>query len=219
MSPRRRARHHQRTVNAAATEEELEMVDLEPVTRRVSDIVVAVRDDQLGAPTPCTESSLAALLDHLDGLAQGFTMAAQKTRRDGDQAPRADASHLGTDWRIRIPERLSTLAAAWREPDAWTGMTKAGGQDLPGELAGVIALDEVIVHGWDIAVASGQTFDCPPDLLEAAHGFVAATVTRSPNGTPGLFGPPVAVAGDAPLLDRLIGLTGRDPGWRAPQRA
>jgi hypothetical protein len=29
----------------------------------------------------------------------------------------------------------------------------------------------------------------------------------------GLFGPPVPVPADAPLLDRVIGLTGRDPAW------
>lgn len=40
------------------------------------------------------------------------------------------------------------------------------------------------------------------------------TVSQNPDGTPGLFGPPVPVADDAPLLDRLLGLTGRDPAWR-----
>ena len=93
-------------------------------------------------------------------------------------------------------------------------MTKAGGQDLPAELVGIIALDEVIVHGWDIAVASGQSFSCPPELLEAAHGFVQPTVAGNPDGTPGLFGPPVPVPDDAPPLDRLLGLTGRDPAWQ-----
>jgi uncharacterized protein (TIGR03086 family) len=94
-------------------------------------------------------------------------------------------------------------------------MTQAGGQDLPGELAGIIALDEVILHGWDIAVASGQEFSCELPLLEAAYGFVQPSVAQNPQGTPGLFGPPVPVPADAPLLDRLLGLAGRDPHWRA----
>jgi hypothetical protein len=38
-------------------------------------------------------------------------------------------------------------------------MTKAGGLDLPGEMAGVIALDEIVVHGWDVARSSGQPYD------------------------------------------------------------
>ena len=92
-------------------------------------------------------------------------------------------------------------------------MTRAGGVDLPAEVAGVVALNEVVVHGWDIAVASGQRFSCEPSLLEAAYGFVQATVAQHPHGSPGLFGPPVPVPDTAPLLDRLIGLTGRDPSW------
>jgi CubicO group peptidase (beta-lactamase class C family) len=73
----------------------------------------------------------------------------------------------------------------------------------------------VIVHGWDIAVASGQPFSCEPELLTAAYEWVQATVVRNPHGTAGLFGPPVAVPDDAPLLARLLGLTGRDPAWHA----
>lgn len=95
------------------------------------------------------------------------------------------------------------------------GTTRVGGVDLPAEVAGVVALDEVIVHGWDIAVASGQHFSAEPELLQAAYGFVQPTAAQSPQGTPGLFGPPVPVPDDAPLLDRLLGLTGRDPRWDA----
>jgi uncharacterized protein (TIGR03086 family) len=192
------------------------MLDLEPATRVLAGLVDGVRDEQLTAPTPCTEASLGDLIDHVDGLSLAFTAAATKTPIDGgSQAPSADASRLGVDWRTRIPERLASLASAWREEAAWTGMTQAGGVDLPGEVAGLVALDEVIVHGWDIAVASGQSFSCEPHLLEAAYEFVQSAVAQNPYGSPGLFGPPVPVPDDAPLLARLLGLTGRDPAWRA----
>jgi uncharacterized protein (TIGR03086 family) len=80
-------------------------------------------------------------------------------------------------------------------------------------------LDEVIVHGWDIAVSSGQPFSTEPHLLQAAYGFVQSIVAGKPQGSPGLFGPPVPVAEDAPLFDRFIGLTGRNPAWRAGDSA
>jgi uncharacterized protein (TIGR03086 family) len=154
------------------------------------------------------------MLDHVDGLSMAFTAAADKSMlAGGSQAPSADGSRLGEQWRTRIRDRLAGLARAWRDEAAWQGMTKAGGIDVPGEVAGVIALNEVIVHGWDIAVASGQRFACEAPQVEAAYAFVQASVAQNPHGSPGLFGPPVPVPDTAPLLDRLIGLTGRDPAW------
>jgi hypothetical protein len=47
------------------------------------------------------------------------------------------------------------------------------------------------------------------------YSFVQASVAQNPDGSPGLFGPLVPVPDDAPLFDRLIGLTGRDPSWHA----
>src|SRR6266566_9809816 len=192
------------------------MINLEPATSALTAVLDGVREEQLRAPTPCTESSLGDLIDHVDGLSWAFTATATKTPIEGgSQPPSADAARLGEHWRSRIPERLAGLARAWRDEAAWMGMTQAGGLDLPAAVAGVVALNEVIVHGWDIAVASGQAFECEPQLLEAAYEFVQSSVARNPHGSPGLFGPPVPVRDDAPLLDRLIGLTGRDPAWRA----
>jgi uncharacterized protein (TIGR03086 family) len=191
------------------------MLDLEPATSTLAALVGGIRDDQLTGPTPCSDTSLGDLLDHVDGLSLAFAAAATKTPLPGgSQAPSADGSRLGADWRQRIADRLAAMARVWRDEDAWTGMTQAGGIDLPGEVAGLVALDEVVVHGWDVAAASGQPFDCEPGLLQSTYEFVQASVAENPQGTPGMFGPPVPVPDDAPLLDRLIGLTGRDPSWR-----
>lgn len=122
---------------------------------------------------------------------------------------------MAADWRTRIPARLAELAEAWRVDEAWVGMTKAGGLDLPSEVAGVIALDEVVVHGWDLASATRQPYGVEQEQLEMVFGFVRASAEQNPDGTPGLFGPPVTVPDDAPLLDRVIGLAGRDPAWGA----
>lgn len=190
------------------------MLDLEPATSTLADLVRGVRDDQLSAATPCAGRTVGELLDHVDGLSQAFTSAAAKTALADSQAPAVDASRLGSDWRERIPQRLADLTEAWRDDTAWTGMTRAGGIDLPGEVAGIVALNEVLVHGWDIARASGQRFAWEPGLVDAARGFVQPSAEANPQGTPGLFGPPVPVPADASELDKLLGLTGRDPGWR-----
>ena len=163
------------------------MLDLTPATDAVARVVTAVRDDQLDGPTPCPQLTVAALLDHLDGLAQAFVAAARKTPVDAGSS--VDATRLGDDWRTRIPARLTALAAAWQDGDAWTGMTAAGGVDLPGEVAGLVALDEVVVHGWDLARATGQQLRLPDlgrrrrDRLRAAGGRAA------PRGLPGAVRP------------------------------
>jgi hypothetical protein len=90
-----------------------------------------------------------------------------------------------------------------------------GGRDLPARLAGLIALNEVIVQGWDIAVATGQPSSSAAPLAQAAYTFIHASVARNPQGSPGMFEPQAPVPDDAPLLDRIIGLTRRDPAWKA----
>jgi uncharacterized protein (TIGR03086 family) len=189
-------------------------LDLTPATGTLAEVVSGIGDAQLSAPTPCRGVTVADLLDHVDGLSVAFTAAAAKDLDTGRQPPSADGSRLGTDWRTRIPGRLAGLASAWQDDAAWAGMTQAGGVDLPGEIAATVAIDELVVHGWDIAVATGRDYACDEELLLAAYGFAQAAVARDPGGSPGLFGPPVPVPDDAPLLDRLLGLTGRDPAWR-----
>jgi len=90
-----------------------------------------------------------------------------------------DGWRLGPDWRTRIPQRLAQLAAAWTDKTAWTGMTRAGGHDMPAEVAGTVAIGEVVVHGWDIAAATGRDCTCDPGLPQAAYEFLQHTVTRT----------------------------------------
>lgn len=195
------------------------MRDLWPATQRTAALLAAISDDQLAAPTPCPNYSLGDLLDHLSGLAQAFTDAAAK-QFPADitgPPPPGSAARLEPDWRDRIPERLTALAEAWRDPAAWEGMTRAGGIDLPGEIAGLVALNEVIVHGWDIARASGQPYDAEPDDIQICIATMAPQPGEErPSGDDVAFGRPVDVADDAPPLERLVAALGRDPDWARP---
>jgi len=191
-------------------------IDLTPAASDMARLVTSVADDQLGAPTPCPNYTLGDLLDHVGGLSLAFTGAATKTTGEaGGQGPSGDASRLRHDWRTRIPHDLAALADAWHDPAAWTGMTKAGGIELPGAVAGLVALDELVLHGWDVARASGQPYDPDPAVLEAVHGFVVQfSGPGQDQARAGLFGPEIRVPDDAPLLDRVLGLAGRDPRWK-----
>ncbi|MEU7475942.1 TIGR03086 family metal-binding protein [Lentzea sp. NPDC042327] len=186
------------------------MFDLAPATDRLAEVVRGVTDRHLSAPTPCPEYAVGDLLDHVNGLAVAFTMAARKTPLRG--TPSGDVARLPLDFRESVPARLAELAQAWRAPQAWEGMTAAAGVDLPGEVAAAVALDEVVLHGWDLARATGQPFAVDEDLLQVVHGFVSSVGPGNRDGS--LFGAVVEVGSTAPLLDRVLGLSGRDPAWK-----
>ena len=87
-----------------------------------------------------------------------------------------------------------------------------GGERVRADIALGILLGELVVHGWDVARATGQAYEVDAASLEAVHGFVAQfSEPGQEEARAGLFGPVVEVPEDAPLLDRVIGLTGRDP--------
>jgi uncharacterized protein (TIGR03086 family) len=190
-------------------------LDLAPAAKRMAALVGGVSDNQLGGVTPCPAYTLGDLLDHVGGLSIAFTAAARKAELPGgSQGPSGDASRLEEGWRDRIARDLDALAAAWAEPEAWTGTAVAGGVEMPAEVAALVALDELVVHGWDVARASGQPYDVDPVSLEAVHGFVAQfSGPGQEESRAGLFGPVVPVPDDAPLLDRVVGMAGRDPSW------
>ncbi|MGH3473688.1 MAG: TIGR03086 family metal-binding protein [Aeromicrobium sp.] len=186
--------------------------DLQAAARLTASIVTGVGDEQLDNPTPCDERNVLQLLAHIDGLSQAFAAAAAKDLGPlTDTPPDESEAALGDDWRTRVPAQLAALGEAWRDPSAWDGMTQAGGIDLPGEVAGLVALDEVMIHGWDLAVATGQPYE--PDAASAAvvHGFLVES--RKEPVPEELFGPVVDVSADVRLFDQALGLSGRDPAW------
>jgi uncharacterized protein (TIGR03086 family) len=193
----------------------MSIVDLGPAAQQLAELVTRVGDHELGNPTPCPAYTLGDLIDHVGGLALAFTAAAVKdTGAASGQGPSGDASRLGGDWRERIPRDLAELVRAWREPGAWAGMTRIAGMDAPGEMVGLTVADELVVHGWDVARATGQPFRAEPALLAAAHTFLQAFISPDmPAGDTVPFGPPRPVSGDAPLLDKVVALAGRDPAW------
>jgi len=190
-------------------------IDFRPTTTELARLVRSVEDHQLGDPTPCPDYTVADLLDHIGGLALAFTLSARKEEIPGGGNASGDGSRLEDGWRDRISDQLGQLGQAWLDPAAYDGITQAGPIEMPAEIAALVALDEVTVHAWDLAVATGQTYAADPDAVAAAHGFASSFEPPEDGAADdgGLFGPPVPVPDDAPALDRLLGATGRDPRW------
>jgi uncharacterized protein (TIGR03086 family) len=189
-----------------------DLVDLGPAGERLAAVAANVTDDQLDGPTPCEGRTVGQLVQHLVGLTLAFRAAADK-----DFGPLTDTSpdeagwpDVRPGWREALAEQVPALAAAWRNPEAWEGMTRAGGVDLPGQVGGLVALDEIVLHGWDLARATGQPYDCDDATASACMAFVGGF---DAGGTPGLFGPAVEVGPGASEFEQVLARSGRDPGW------
>ncbi|MCU1683688.1 MAG: hypothetical protein JWQ81_4427 [Amycolatopsis sp.] len=172
-------------------------IDLKPACRRMIDVLAGVADGQLTDPTPCAEYTVRELIDHINLVSQGFAAVARKE----DPAPAKEWDNLA--------QHVQALGEAWDDPAAWQGMTDAGGSELPNRLWGRIAFTEMVVHGWDLAKATGQPFDLPDETVRACLDHVTEFVPNAP--VPELWGPVVEVTAAASLLDRVVAITGRTP--------
>lgn len=194
--------------------------NLTPPADEIVRLLRSVRDADLRSPSPCEEYTVATLLAHIAGLAHAFHLAAPTTPRDATSEavlrnpPAPSADDMPENWRTVIPQRLRALADTWRNPEAWSGETTIGGVTMPSEMAGLVALDELVLHGWDLARATGQEFRCDDESAAACLTFTRLSAAPDEEAArEGLFGPVVAVPADANVLEQALGLSGRDPAW------
>jgi uncharacterized protein (TIGR03086 family) len=192
----------------------MDMIDMTKPCAHTTKILAGVKDDQLAARTPCERLSLSELVAHVGGLGVAFAAAARKDVGElTGRPPDATAYLLTDDWRTAYPDNLAGLAEAWQAPDAWQGMTQVGGVDLPSEVCGMVGLTEVVIHGWDVAVSTGQDYHVDDDVADAVLGHLTGFTSGAP--VEGLFGAAVEIGSDASAFARALALSGRDPGWRA----
>jgi uncharacterized protein (TIGR03086 family) len=79
---------------------------------------------------------------------------------------------------------------------------------VPGAVALHLRITELLVHGWDLAWATGQAVAFPEDAAEQELAFSRQALKDIPPGRRP-FAPPEPVAGDAPAIDRLAACLGR----------
>ena len=170
------------------------MIDLKPACRELATLVSRVTDDQLSRPTASDGWTVADLLAHLDQVSQGFVGIA----RPGREEPAAGTA-----------EGIRAVGEAWSDPAAWEGRSGEGVLDLPNALWGRIALTEVVVHGWELGRATGRAFAPPEESLRICLEHLRVFLPEAP--VPELWGTPVEVGPDAPLIDQVVAATGRRP--------
>ena len=159
-----------------------------------------IRQDQWDAPTPCAEWSVRDLTRH---LVAGNRLFARAVRED-----LPPAAPVEQDRYAALRESADELVSAFTAPGALDRVVVVPFGRVPGIVALHLRLVEALVHGWDLASATGQVPRFDDESAERGLEFSRAKLSEVPaDRSP--FGPPQPVDPQAPVLDRLAALLGR----------
>lgn len=177
-------------------------------------LVAAVRADQWQLPTPCVDWTVRQLVDHMVG---GNRLVTRVLRGEPlpprDQPGRRGADdQLGGDPAATYRATAAELLEALRGPGVLERTHTVPVGPLPGSAVVHLRIVETLVHGWDLARATGQEVPFADELAEHELDFSRDLLTRLPKGRRP-FGPSQPVADDAAAIDRLGALLGRAPQW------
>ena len=168
--------------------------------------LVAAAAHHLDAPVPCDDWTVRDLAEHMLTWTPVLAGAGRGT------PPAPGSPSLEGDWIGELTKDRDDLVAVWSDPASWQGTTTMTSSEIPASLVGTMTFCELVLHAWDLARGVGETVSWDDALLEEV---LEALGTLTPLGRQmGAFGPAVDVGPDAPLLDRVVAVAGRDPSWR-----
>jgi uncharacterized protein (TIGR03086 family) len=172
-------------------------------TRR---FVAGVKADQLSAPTPNEEWDVAELLGHIiygnrwvPPLVGGKSIADVGDALEGDQ--------LLPDPVSAYDASAADAAAAFEAPGALAAPCAVSYGPVPGEVYAGHRFVDVLIHGWDLAVATGQDATLDPALVEACFEVIEPQFDMLEAS--GMFGTRLEVGPDANRQTQLLALLGR----------
>ena len=172
--------------------------------------VRAVAPDQWQLGTPDTQWAVADLVGHLVDEHRWAAPLLAGLDMDAARAVVARLGPAGADEALARAwdQAAASSAAAFRADGALTGSVAITRGSVPAvEYLEEMVLD-LIVHAWDLGVATGYPGSLPAGPVAVIYPLAQAIVDRTPAG---MFDPPADVGADAPVIDRLVALTGRRP--------
>ncbi len=159
------------------------------------------------APTPCAEYTVAGLRDHIVGWVQVFAAGRTGRRYDGDPM----AYRCGPDAAAVFAGAADAIIDGWRANGLTGTLPISSGAEMPAPMVFNMTVMEYLAHGWDLAVATGQTPPWTEEEAEAALERAEATLLPEYRGD--AFAPPLEVAPGAKALDRFGAFMGRSPSF------
>ena len=178
--------------------------DLDRALAATEAVVADVRADRWTAPTPCTELDARGVLNH---LVRGNLLFVAII--GGEPRPVPGEDHLGGNPLAAYQRAAARLREAFRGPGVLESDYDAPFGTAPGKALVHVRIAENLVHGWDLARATGQEGNFPDDVAGRALVRSRQRLTSRPEGPGAPFAAEVPVPADAPALDRLAGWLGR----------
>jgi uncharacterized protein (TIGR03086 family) len=178
------------------------------------DLFAGVTPDQLTEPTPCSEFDVRTLMGHLTATVERARLLG--LGEDITEAPEFITGIADDAWATALRDAADRYWQVWNDDAVLDRAITAPWGTFPGRAAILVSLNEVLVHGWDLAVATGQPSEADPTLAEAALAMMQAVLPESPRGDFIPFGPVVTPAVDAGATERLANWVGRESApWRS----
>jgi uncharacterized protein (TIGR03086 family) len=157
-----------------------------------------IRPDQLDNPTPCAQFTVRGVLEHMVTGATAFAAAFRGV---------APAEPDLTDPLAAFGPAMGELMAAIQSPGALERSIATPMGDAPGaDFARFVVLDG-LVHGYDLATATGQEYTPDAELVADVTAFAAQALTGLRDGE--TFKDAVEPPPDATPIEALACLTGR----------
>jgi len=173
--------------------------------------VKGVEAGQFDLPTPCTQWSVRDLLNHIVGSLwfHHQLISGTPVPHPAPAGGLPDADLVGHDPSAAFAEAATAALASAAADGAMAAAVETPLGPMPGAvLTRFIALD-MVVHGRDLAVATGQSYEVPGDLAAAVLAFAQMAITDQTRGT--YIAPAIDVAAGASDFDKLVGHMGRRP--------
>jgi uncharacterized protein (TIGR03086 family) len=173
----------------------------------VTGLISGVRADQLDDPTPCEEFDVRTLLGHLVATVERARVIGEGG--DPNTIPLVTTGVADDEWSIAYRRAADATRAVWADDALLDTTVTAPWGRVPGGAAVFGYLNETLVHGWDLAVATGQPAEADPDLAGAALAVAQRAIPDTQRGGPVPFGPVVPPAEHAGPTERLANWSGR----------
>ncbi|MBI2169927.1 MAG: TIGR03086 family protein [Actinobacteria bacterium] len=169
-------------------------------------ILDGIQPGQLGDSTPCAEFDVKALTNHLTGAAKLIAIGVNEHRV---AAELMSEDFVGDDPATGFRQAGKELVEAWNQPGVLERNVMMPFGEVPGEQGATFSALEIFTHVADTAIATGQEGSIDVDLANTILG-IAQQMPIDNFRMPGVFGPEVECAEDAPAHRRLLALLGRE---------